>query len=775
MSTQPQWVTAAGDLGTIPEGVFYQIPFQAIANGQDVFFTVIAGELPAGIQIKRNGVLEGVPKNVVNVQGVPIEVSEDITSKFTVRAFTEKTVNGVTTVDRINDRTFSLTVTGQDAPEFLTPPGRVGSFLDGTKAKIQINFEDQDPGDVVAVRVASGQLPPGLTIDSKTGLISGIIEPLVPVSGFDPLPRDNDFNFSSGSFDFPGEPFDQGTPGFISAGKNFQFTLEISDGKDSNIRSFGIFVFSAANFDASNTTITADNTDITADVSSVRLPVLIQDGRSLGRVRSDNYFAFKFEGIDFEGSAFTYELISGNGLDVPPGLVLDPVTGWLSGYIPDQGPVERTYNFGIRLRNVNTPAIVSVAEFFSIDLIASAEGIVKWITATDLGVIDNGAVSTLSVVAEDSLGRTLQYQLAPGSNSRLPQGLRISPTGNIIGRASFNTFSLDKGTTTFDRDSRSRTVLQETTFDSVFEFSVNAFSPNSEIISIVRRFRLRVNRRFDEPYQDLYIKAMPPETDRELLNQLLQNQDIIPTAALYRSDDPNFGIARSVRYNHAFGLRAAEITEYVSAMTINHYWKNLTLGEIRWAQASDSQGRPLYEVVYSRVIDPMLNQSGQSVQKQILWPVRIAGERTVVYPNSLINMRDQMFDTVGRAGGPLPLWMTSKQPDGRVLGFTPSWVIAYVKPGEGARIAYNIQQLFGDQLNLVDFKADRYELDRTGTFAWDPVEKQWLPAPPESTIFDEDTTVFNGRSVKFVTPSFTVTSTDEFDKYLLYPRDNILG
>jgi hypothetical protein len=54
-----------------------------------------------------------------------------------------------------------------------------------------------------------------------------------------------------------------------------------------------------------------------------------------------------------------------------------------------------------------------------------------------------------------------------------------------------------------------------------------------------------------------------------------------------------------------------------------------------------------------------------------------------------------------------------------VLGFTPAWVIAYTKPGQSGQIAYNIQTQFGTQLNLVDFKADRYELDNFLTKNWD--------------------------------------------------------
>jgi hypothetical protein len=67
-------------------------------------------------------------------------------------------------------------------------------------------------------------------------------------------------------------------------------------------------------------------------------------------------------------------------------------------------------------------------------------------------------------------------------------------------------------------------------------------------------------------------------------------------------------------------------------------------------------------------------------------------------------MRTQVIDSVGQVNPMLPGWMTSKQENGRVLGFVPAWVIAYVKPGQGGRVVYNIQQQFGNQLNTIDFK-----------------------------------------------------------------------
>jgi hypothetical protein len=71
---------------------------------------------------------------------------------------------------------------------------------------------------------------------------------------------------------------------------------------------------------------------------------------------------------------------------------------------------------------------------------------VIWLTEPDLGTINNGATSTLEVVAVNVGGRTLQYRIVSGSASKLPQGLTLLPSGNISGKVSFNTVALDGGT-----------------------------------------------------------------------------------------------------------------------------------------------------------------------------------------------------------------------------------------------------------------------------------------------------------------------------------------
>lgn len=729
---QPIWITPAGSLGTIPEGVFYQTPLQAYEPdlGETVYYEVIAGELPSGIQCAKTGLITGVPQAIASIQGVPTEVSQDITSKFAVRAYTERVVNGVTVINRLADRTFTLTVTGQNPPEFITDPGEIATYFDGTKINnLQIEYTDRDQDDVV-VKLAAGQLPPGLTI-SSTGLISGFITPAVATD-------------SLGGFSRPGQGWSK--PGYgwsfqtRTVDKNYEFVLEVTDGKGSNLRTFSIFVYSRQSMTADNTVVTADNTFITADVTPVRTPILMNNPGSIGTVRNDNFFAYQFIGLDLDGDPIDYLLgyDPGDSTDLP-GLTLDRESGWLYGYIPNLGLTENTYSFYVRVYKRGNPSVISEEYDFTLSVVGPVDTEVTWITDADLGFIDNGATSTLYVAAINAAGRELLYQLQEGSTSSLPQGLQLLPSGEIAGRVSFDTFSLDLGTTTFDviNNSLGTANTVPTTFDMKHTFTVNAYSVDG-LVSVFKTFTITVNREYNEPYTNLYIQAMPPQNDRNLVDSLIQDSEIFPPSLIYRYNDPNFGVAKNVVYWHAYGLTAATIADYYSALYENHYWKDLVLGSIKTAQALDADGNVLYEVVYSQVIDDLVNAQGESVDKAVELPYPInQGDSTevdTVYPNSLINMRDQVIDTVGQISNILPRWMLSKQTDGRVLGFTPAWVIAYCKPGKSGQIAYNIRTQFGTQLNKVDFEVDRYELDNLLTKNWDPEIDSWIPYPAETTF-----------------------------------------
>jgi hypothetical protein len=565
---------------------------------------------------------------------------------------------------------------------------------------------------------------------------------------------------------------------------------------------------------ADNTFVTADNTFITADSTPAQEPIIITPTGSIGITRSDNFYAFQFVGLDFAGSPI--EFVASTAL--PPGLTLDPNSGWMYGQIPFGGVLSDTYQFGIQVRLLNNPSVISDVYNYDLTITGPVNSDVIWLSPSDLGLIDNGATSTLYVSAQNVGGIPLQYRLLSGSNSRLPQGLQLLPSGHIAGRVSFDTFCLDGGTTTFDVGLN--TVDQPTTFDLTATFTVNAYSING-IVSVDKTFSITVVRRYQEPYNNLYIQAMPPKEDRDLLADLLQNPTIFPPDLIYRADDPNFGVSRRVIYNHAYGLVAATLDEYVASLDLNHYWKNLVLGEIRTAQALDDAGNVIYEVVYSAIQDNLVNNDGQSVDKQVVlaFPINADDSTEIdsVFPNSLENMRDQVIDTVGQVSRVLPRWMLTRQANGAILGFTPAWVIAYAKPGQSGQIAYNIQTQFTEKLNLIDFKVDRYELDNFLTKNWNRENQQWTPSPPTLTTFDQSRelatwdnnanvvciwednlqtsvtwtygtpgvdnrgTIFDDGSLQFTAPvdmyssdNSTTTNTTDFDKYLLFPKQNIL-
>ena len=999
--SQPVWITPAGSLGSIPEGVFYQntmlvttdaLPFAptcaattagtnvitctsttgiyagltvvfsgttfggidsstryyvlnvvnatqfritttdtsttpvvlTTATGtmntvfrQDIYYTVIAGHLPAGIQCSANGIIIGVPDALASLQGVPFDVTRSVTSKFTLRAYTE---NQDETIDRIRDRTFSLTVTNVNTPVF-TSPSNLGTYYDGDRLDIQIAIDNVGPTTPAVVTLIGGELPGGIYV-SPTGLIYGYIQPAVDVDqppGYDLTPEDL-------------YPYD-----FITSAinKNYQFTLQVTDGINTDLKTFSFYVYDRSTLNASTTEITADNSVITADEGTERRPFIVNSLPSnLGTVRSDNYYAYQFIANDYDTPDLKYAVSVNTGSGLPPGLAIDPNSGWYYGYIPDQGVTQIEYSFnvvtyqadyvgtaitctattfgtniitcdstsqlgegqtivftGTSFGGITAGAtnvyyvldIVSATEFtitqnlgttsevvlttasgtltanlivasdpypFTLTISGAVNAEVVWLTPDDLGTIENGATSMLVIEAENSGGRALTYRLKPGASSvslpypyvpgvynLLPQGLELLPSGEISGRVTFNTFAVDLGSTTFDATQAviRNTSIEETTFDSTFVFTVNAYAEDTtqvlykvntvtvtdggsgysggantplltfntpigasaiqattgiitvssgaitsvavnnsgagytspatltivqgfggsgavltpvmkatgsrDVVSVDKTFTIKVRREYNKPYQNLLIEAMPPANDRALIASLLDNQDIFVPDYIYRIDDPYFGKSQRVIYEHAFGLAPDTLETYVSSLYLNHYWKNLVLGEILTAQALDPiTGEVVYEVVYSRIVDNLVNSSGTSVSKIVNLPYDTidpsdgSTQLSQVYPNSLVNMRDQVIDVVGQISTKLPLWMTSKQTNGRVLGFTPAWVMCYTKPGRSQQIAYYVQTQFAGNLNAVDFKVDRYVLDRTLSRNWDTATQDWTPTPSLTTF-----------------------------------------
>ena len=581
-------------------------------------------------------------------------------------------------------------------------------------------------------------------------------------------------------------------------------------------------MYSKDNLTADTGELTVDNIDITADLDTTRTPRIDIPEGSLGTYRHDNYFAYQFTATDSDGDAIEFALTTGDAasfdadtgsfdqtgvgfdraeLKMVPGLALDADTGYLYGYIPDQGLTDVTYTIGLQVKKRDKPDIKSDIRFYTIRVIGAIDTDIQWQNTTNVATVNNGDVSTITMEAIASSGVPLQYRLKSGSKSRLPQGLTLQPSGNITGTVSFQAFQLDGGTTTFAEELGTRRVIDPTIFDTVYKFEVEAYNTQNKI-SVFKEFTLTVNNKYKTPFETVYMKATSDQTDRADIIALIENKDIFLDELIYRADDPNFGITDEVRYNHAFGIKPDELKDYVDAMALNHYRKNLVLGEIKVAQALDLQGNVVYEAVYSEIQQKLKNE-GTSVSLEVkrtpfletnekesvidvsrtassmetgaddisitadagvpedssdpFETIQVRADSTkvfardetftadatfyneyrfdnlvdttainTVYPNSLDNMRKRIIDKAGQFSDVLPLWMQTKQADGRILGFQPAWVIAYAKPGKGNQLKYNIDNLHTKKVNTIDFEMDRYTIERIATQNYDIPNQKWL-------------------------------------------------
>jgi hypothetical protein len=337
----------------------------ATSNVGTVTYSLIAGNLPRGLRFS-NG----------NIKGSPTEVKVYTENKFVIRAD-----DGVD----IEDRTFTLSVDGSDAPMWLTKEGflNVGEanayfVLDNAQVDFQLEAYDSDVivGDELEFYIVpnGGELPPGLSL-SSTGLISGFTDPIFaleynnnPYGGYDTAPMDivpldfveaksngfDTFFYDDVTYDY-NEP--SRTPRRLS--RVYNFVVAVSDGINTENRLFKIYVVTEEFLQADNSIVQVDTNLFQADASSNRTPIWITES-DLGRFRANNYVTIFLDVYDPPSlsGTITYFLLPTNpdGSDSipPPGLELDSITGELAGKVPYQSRISKIYTFTVRAVNFPT-------------------------------------------------------------------------------------------------------------------------------------------------------------------------------------------------------------------------------------------------------------------------------------------------------------------------------------------------------------------------------------------------------------------------------------
>ena len=785
---QIAWTTTAGDLGTYAE--LNEFSYQLEADNpltSELTYRVISGELPPGIQLYLNGLLYGIP-NIVT--------PGDTTArkfKFTIRASN--------TANQIADRTFSIAINGIVPPTLNTTDESLGLYFDSDYINLQLLYTETNPGTALKWSITNGQLPLGLSL-TQTGKILGFAE-APPAGGPTGTAAWDTGKYDEFVWDFEG----------ATLSRTYQFTVRLFDGILSVERSYSITIFAKSFFRTDNILITADTTIFTADRDGYQYPTITTDPAELTSVRQDRAFAFQFKAYYANPNTPVYWKIVGGGpavfdmgapptpdeqgnyyelspydekgydqtnLSLPPGLMLDKETGWLTGTIGAVTENKSTYTFNIAAY-VEIPVSATVVSLrqstiitYTLDILQDADHYVVWNTDSDLGSIVNGEISTLAISAQTNKGFPLTFTVESGRYTRMPQGLLLLDSGLLSGRTTFDFYSMDRNATRVNFDDGT------TRFDSSYTFAVTAVDETGFVYD-TKEFTITVQNVNVRPYENLYMRALLPSALRERWRTTINDPALVTPDMVYRSTDPYFGMSQDIKFLAAPGITASASQDYIEAITRYHSNKKINFSTLKLATAYDNNLNPMYEVIYLEVLD--YNAAAASTRSSSLSRYTVnrisdagiidisnnetedygilnegifgsndlgaVGELTMstnqatALSNSFGNMLGAVVDRLGyEYQGALPTWMISIQPDtGNSIGFVRAVVIGYLKPGQGKKLLFRYKASleasgFGltAVMNQYSFVADRYQWDRSLSINYDPTTQKFNRA--KTTTFD---------------------------------------
>jgi hypothetical protein len=769
-TTQPSNVS----LGTFIErktlGVGGVPVIHLLVTGNNVSVSVISGKLPGGLRI-----------DGLTIVGTPYAVIGSVTSRFVLRAKNQ---------DGISDRTFTIKIGGEgDSLAWTTLPGSlpVGAnnhfyVLDNSWVEFQFDAIDMDvpSGKYLNYHVPpnGGELPKGLSL-STTGLLSGFTAPILAVDTGGNLGKYDTTLYDKFGYDYGVRPmngydsfyFDNQTYDFFNPNRApkklnryYQFVVRASDGIRYIDRQFKIYVVGDDYMRADNDILRVGTNTFSADNTYMRKTIWITP-KYIGRLRANNYITIildVFDPVTLEGTiGYILNPTNDDGSPsvLPPGMVLDQLSGEVYGSVPYQPAITKTYKFTVNaLRYSVDPNVPNVPSLrtFTVDIIGDIDSVIRFTTNGDLGTINANFISNLSVSAVTTVPQAvLIYNITSG---RLPPGLKLINDGTIQGKV--NQFSSEEnlGLITFDNNT---TVFDghTTPIDRSYTFTVEARDQFNQSAT-TKTFKLSIDTPNDKLYSNIYVKPFLKASVRAALIGFFNNSNVFEPKSIYRLSDPEFGIQNELKMLLYPGIESKEISAYVSTFG-RSYRKRYITGNIKKAIAkTPGTNTVVYELIYLEIVDKFENDRGSVAEyistNSLHHPISVNqsrrdiidsdpyddniaamtidrlssiliqdkvmtadfggqlisdSNRSNVFGNSTTNIRKKIEAIGDTERNYLPLWMRTPQSfSGVEQGFTKAVPICYCVPGAADNIMLNIKNS-GFDFKIIDYTVDRAIID----------------------------------------------------------------
>ena len=584
--------------------------------------------------------------------------------------------------------------------------------------------------------------------------------------------------------------------------RNYEFIVTITDGDTEVKRKFKIYVVGDDYFRADNTVTTAGSGTFMVDATYVRAPIWVtpanlgvRRANNYQTIRLDTY-----EDLDLGPIVYSLETLNPDSSPslLPPGLQFDPGTAEVFGIVPYQPAITKTYSFTVTATRLSDRSETAYSQrTFTIQLLGEVESAMGWVTGSNLGAIEANLISSLLITASSTISNSVILYVKTSGD--LPPGLSIALDGEIIGKVTqfgdsiqyqsnwvamrnYNlnnvvlhngiyykaimpsisaTFNLNnwveysftnQGIVTFDGNNFSLDA-GSTTFDRSYSFTVQA----RDILgysAISRTFSLTVTTPNNRLYSNITAKPYLKLDQREMFKTFIRNGDVFDATAIYRPSDSNFGIQNELKMSVYAGIETKTAAQIVSVVGQNHRKKRFKLGDIKLAQAKvPGTNTVVYEVIYIDVIDPLeignktldlavagsidpvkvttdqtnIYFNGPFDTSERFWgrpqPYSVTADRSDVYPDgefrgpSSISLWRKRIEQLGlHDRNYMPLWMRTVQ-DGSVqeLGFVSAIPLCFCKVGRGNDILLNIKNYLKTNtdfnFNKIDYTIDRYTID----------------------------------------------------------------